>query len=262
MEKQYRSYFDSQLTIETREAEGKSGKTLRGYAAVFNSLSANLGWYRERLFPGGFAGPLNEKQDVRALQNHDKNLVLARTTNDTLRLRQDNKGLFSEIDLADTSFERDLAIKVERGDINQMSFAFSTRDYEWTVEDGEYIRNVRSVKRLFDVSPVTYPAYEATSVGLRHLGESVGLPFDFSQLVPALMRADEGLPASKEDVEVVRSAIASLSKLQDKLLLSGERAKDAANTVGVAAVGERLAALRGDSMSVDALKERLNVLRG
>ena len=258
-DKQFRSFCTTNLAIETRGEGDKKTSTLRGYAAVFNSRSEVLGWYREILMPGAFAQPISERQDVRALLNHDPNIVLGRTTNNTVRLSQDGTGLLSEIDLADTQSARDLATSIGRGDINQMSFAFSTRDYSWDIEDGEYIRVVRSVKRLYDVSPVTYPAYSATSIGLRSAG--FGISLDLAELVPALMRAEDGVPAQAEDSKVLRSAIESMQALLDKILIEGERTKRSDATMTADEIGSRLAELQQDVLTVDSLTKRLSEIR-
>lgn len=153
--------------IETR-AEGK--KTLRGHAAVFNQLSEDLGGFREQIQPGAFADAI-EKDDVRALFNHDINYVLGRNVSKTLRLKEDARGLAIEIDLPDTQMARDLAVSIERGDVSQMSFGFSVRPggQDFAKDDsGQMIRTLKRV-RLYDVSPVTFPAYPQTDVAMRDL---------------------------------------------------------------------------------------------
>lgn len=146
-------------------ADHDDGK-IRGYAAVFDSLSEDLGGFREKIAKGAFADTLNA--DVRALWNHDANIVLGRTTSGTLTLREDSHGLAIEIDPPDTQQARDLLVSIRRGDISQMSFGFYTKADEWEKRDGENIRTLRKVE-LFDVSPVTYPAYADTSVATRSL---------------------------------------------------------------------------------------------
>lgn len=136
-----------------------------GHAAIFNSLSQDLGGFRERIVPGAFAEAIRT-DDVRALLNHDPNILLGRNRSGTLRMHEDSRGLAVEIDLPDTSFARDLLTLIERGDVSQMSFAFSVRPggQEWAKDDnGTPIRTLKNV-RLFDVSPVTFPAYTATDV--------------------------------------------------------------------------------------------------
>jgi len=135
---------------------------------VFDKLSDNLGGFREKIDPGAFADVL--KDDVRALFNHDSNIVLGRTAAGTLKIKQDSEGLHYEVDLPDTQQARDLALSVERGDINQSSFGFIVEDDDWAEDDeGRIVRTIRSFRSLFDVSPVTFPAYPDTTVGKRSM---------------------------------------------------------------------------------------------
>jgi HK97 family phage prohead protease len=142
------------------------GRKIVGYAAVFNSTT-DLGYFEERIKPGAFRRPIKEQQDVRALWNHDANFVLGRTKSGTLRLIEDEVGLRIEIDPPATQTARDLVESIRRGDVDQMSFAFIAVKESWTDRQGMLpLRELEDVD-LFDVSPVTYPAYQATSVGLR-----------------------------------------------------------------------------------------------
>lgn len=120
----------------------------------------------ERILPGAFDRAIKENDDVRALFNHDPSLLLARTTSHTLRLWVDKIGLRYEIDPGDTQVARDVLIHIERGDVTGSSFAFTPTDESWRKEAGKEIREIKGVK-LYDVAPVTYPAYEATSAGTR-----------------------------------------------------------------------------------------------
>jgi len=158
--------------MEVREHEDGS-RTLVGHAAVFDSLSQDLGGFREQIRSGAFSQTLNEGQDVRALFNHDSGQVLGRTTNRTLRLSEDNVGLRIEVDPPDTQTARDVMTSIDRGDISQMSFAFRVRagGQEFEERDNEVIRTLTDVE-LFEVSPVTFPAYPDTSIALRELREA------------------------------------------------------------------------------------------
>lgn len=158
---EYRSMIASGL-----QSRGAGGRTIRGYAALFNSLSEDLGGFREKIAPGAFARAIKEKQDVRALFNHDGNLILGRTKAGTLRLKEDRQGLAVEIDLPDSVFGKDLYASIERGDVSQMSFAFRARKDQWDLVNGESIRTLIDVD-IFDVSPVVYPAYSSTVIGVR-----------------------------------------------------------------------------------------------
>tara|TARA_R100001509_G_scaffold30341_2_gene16242 strand:- start:10864 stop:12516 length:1653 start_codon:yes stop_codon:yes gene_type:complete len=150
--------------LELRE-EGDSNVVV-GYASVFNTLSNDLGNFKEIISPDAFEGRLND--DVRFLINHE-GLPLARTTNDTLRLTTDETGLRYEAKVANTSLGRDLLELMRNGTINQSSFAFVVDDDSWEVKDGVNIRTINKVSRLYDVSAVTYPAYEEASVALRSM---------------------------------------------------------------------------------------------
>ena len=146
-------------------------QTVVGYGAVFNSMSNDLGGFREFISPNAFEGRLDD--DVRFLVNHDANLILARTTNGTLRLSVDEKGLRYEADMPNTSTARDLMELLKNGTISQSSFAFTVEEDSWEVKDGMNIRTIDKVSQLYDVSSVVYPAYNQASsaVALRSLEE-------------------------------------------------------------------------------------------
>lgn len=164
---------DIERRIQCKEVrvEGSGDKpVIRGYAAVFNTLSEDLGGFREQLATGAFADALTN--DVRALINHDPNLVLGRNQAGTLKLSEDGQGLVVEITPPDTQAARDLVVSMQRGDVNQMSFAFtvSREDQVWSRDGtGPWLRLIKRVSRLFDVSVVTYPAYPQTSAAVREL---------------------------------------------------------------------------------------------
>lgn len=138
-----------------------------GHAAIFNSLSEDLGYFREKIAPGAFAKTIQEA-DVRALFNHDPNFVLGRTKSGTLKLAEDERGLAVEIIPPDTAWARDLMETMRRGDIDQMSFGFQVVKEEWEGDANNPVRVLKEV-RLFDVSVVTYPAYTATDAQVRSL---------------------------------------------------------------------------------------------
>jgi uncharacterized protein len=154
--------FEAQLEVR----QGESGAaTLAGYAAVFGEWSEDLGGFRERIAPGAFQSTLSG--DVRALWNHDPAFVLGRTTNGTLRLHEDDRGLKIEIDPPSGALFSSFLENVRRGDVSQMSFGFSVVEDEKSFdENGKRLRTLKSV-RLHEVSPVTFPAYPQTEVSLR-----------------------------------------------------------------------------------------------
>lgn len=156
--------------VEARQAEDGTMR-LSGYAAVFNDDSVPLPFI-ERIAPGAFRKTLSETPDVRLLINHE-GLPLARTKNGTLRLTEDQTGLYMDADLPDTQAARDLYTLVERGDVDQMSFAFRVIRQKWN--EGRTERTLTELSLADgDVSVVTYPAYPTTSVEARaHLQEAM-----------------------------------------------------------------------------------------
>jgi hypothetical protein len=164
-----RSHAADPLVLEERAEGDKKTPVLRGYAAVFNSLSQDLGGFREQIAPGAFAEALTG--DVRLLINH-QGLPLARTASRTLTLAEDQHGLMVEarLDPADPDVAA-LLPKLARGDVSQMSFGFGVKPggQDWAKNDeGVVIRTLKKV-RLFEVSVVTFPAYPTTEVALRSL---------------------------------------------------------------------------------------------
>jgi len=161
----------SELRVEPQEGGGLP--VIEGHAAVFDSLSQDLGFlfpFKERISKGAFKASI-EKDDVRALWNHDPNYVLGRNKANTLELKETSKGLKVRINPPDTQWAKDLTQSIQRGDVSQMSFGFIVEKESWTVEEGLDIRTLERVK-LFDVSPVTFPAYLETDVGVRGALES------------------------------------------------------------------------------------------
>jgi hypothetical protein len=157
------------LTVETRDG---AAPIIRGHAAVFGQLSEDLGGFREQIAPGAFASAVDGSDDVRALFNHDPNFILGRNRSKTLRMKEDSRGLAIEIDAPETPTIRDLVLApIARGDVSQMSFGFSVKPggQDWAKDDeGRTIRTLKAL-RTFDVSPVVFPAYPQTDVGLREL---------------------------------------------------------------------------------------------
>lgn len=164
--------------IEDVEFRNEGNRLLAtGYAARFDALSQNLGGFVERIAPGAFAKTLQEA-DVRALFNHDPNMVLGRNKSGTLRMEEDSNGLAYEIDLPDTTLGRDVATLLERGDISGSSFGFRVIADDWAeTRSGFPLRTLKEVA-LRDVGPVTYPAYVDSSSALRSFAEARSLDFD------------------------------------------------------------------------------------
>lgn len=151
--------------LETRDAGDGSLFEFSGFAAVFDSRSEDLGGFVEVIKRGAFKD--RTADDVRLLINHDPNLLLARTTSGTLELKEKPEGLHVVADIADTQAGRDLQVLIDRGDMSQMSIGFRVLEDSWDVdpEDSDrLLRTITKVRELFDVSPVTYPAYPETSI--------------------------------------------------------------------------------------------------
>ena len=181
---------------------GKPG--IEGHAAVFNQLSEDLGWYREKIMPGAFSDHLKTDPDVRALFNHDPSIILGRTKSGTLRVKEDKQGLAFDCDMPDTQAARDLMTSIDRGDVDQCSFGFRVRSQKWSEEpdpadsSGKQKMIVREIHaaEVFDVSPVTYPAYPQTDVNARAAELRAmfpdGVPDEVREHVPELRDAKDG----------------------------------------------------------------------
>ena len=139
-----------------------------GYAARFNELSEVMWGFREKISPGAFIDAL-KTSDVRALWNHDPNHVLGRAKAGTLKVWEDEVGLRYEVVPPDAQWAQDLLRSMERGDVDQSSFAFTVAKDEWNDDEEMPVRTIVKVERLYDVSPVTYPAYPSTTSGVRSL---------------------------------------------------------------------------------------------
>jgi HK97 family phage prohead protease len=152
---------------EIREAAEGQPTTLYGYAVVFSSVTDICGLFNEQVAPGAFTETLKADPIV-ALANHDWSKVLGRNTAGTLRLTEDKRGLKFEIDIPDTTVGRDLAVSVQRGDIDSCSFGFEALEEKWDAE-----QNLRTLLKckLYEISIVANPAYGDTSVSARSAEE-------------------------------------------------------------------------------------------
>jgi HK97 family phage prohead protease len=174
IERRFVPFTGSPEGIRIEHRDGKP-PVFSGYAARFNSLSENLGGFREMLAPGCFDNALTRAGlgaggGVLALFNHSNDYVLGRSTSGTLRLGSDDQGLHFEIDPPDTQLGRDLQVLVQRGDISGASFAFTVDPKGESYHkdsDGNNVRTVSQVSGLYDVSIVSVPAYSASSVSMR-----------------------------------------------------------------------------------------------
>jgi HK97 family phage prohead protease len=187
-------------------AEGDGDGKLSGYAAVFDSLSEEMCGFREKIQKGAFADTILT-DDVRALWNHDPNYVLGRNKAGTLSLREDDHGLFMELTPPDTQWARDLVVTIRRKDVTQMSFGFTVamNGSAWEEQEDTIVRTLIKV-RLFDVSPVTFPAYPDTEVQARAIFEE----YKKSKAVPAAMPENKPgvstlqVNQRKRELEIIR----------------------------------------------------------
>ncbi len=172
---EYRVMPQSEIRVD-----GKKEQRIVGYAAVFESLSEEMGFmgysFREKIAKGAFSKTILE-DDVRALFNHNPDFVLGRNKAGTLVLSEDDHGLYFEISPPDTQWGRDLTVSIKRGDVTQNSFGFSVNEKDETWDKKEKTRTLNKVK-LYDISPVTYPAYPQTEVFVRSKGNFYILPQD------------------------------------------------------------------------------------
>jgi HK97 family phage prohead protease len=169
MNKLERRFITQEFRVSGDGEEPKIG----GYAAVFNSASEDLGW-TEMIDPNAFDSVMSKSPDCRCLFNHDPNLILGRTTANTLTLSVDARGLAYTCIPPDTSLARDLMVSMRRRDITGSSFGFIAKRDDWRVNpDGSVTRTILEFEELLDVSPVTYPAFTAASSGVRSLPESM-----------------------------------------------------------------------------------------
>jgi HK97 family phage prohead protease len=192
--------------VQARSAEDGTMR-LAGYAAVFNESSVPLP-FKESIAPGAFRKTLSETPDVRLLINHE-GLPLARSKNGTLTLTEDDRGLYFEAELADTTEARDIYKLVERGDVDQMSFAFRVIRQKWSEDRSRRILTEVSLADG-DVSVVTYPAYPTTKVEARE------------KLAKALEAAKSGRDVSPEDMLILQSIFSDLDEGHEYIMRAFE----------------------------------------
>ncbi len=158
------------VKVEVRSRENDDGtRTLYGMPIVYEKKSEDLGFFET--IKRGAAKKALRRSDVRVLYGHNSNtlLPLGRTAAGTARAYDTEEGVMVEVDLPDTQFAKDLQVSIDRGDVDQMSFAFDVLDDIWRTVDGEDHREITEIGELYDFSIVVYPAYQDTSVALRSL---------------------------------------------------------------------------------------------
>jgi uncharacterized protein len=200
------------IDLEVRETG--DGMTFEGYAAVFNSESEDLGGFREYIAPGAFKRSLQSRNEVKLLWNHDAGEPLASVRGGTLKLTEDNRGLKVEARLANTSRGRDVAELIRSKTVDSMSFGFSVIKDTW---EGN-VRTLNAV-RLFEISLVSWPAYEATSgtVSIRSSNT-----IDADQLADALFKLESGEELDPTAASLITDVVAKLTKTEEVQEVQGD----------------------------------------
>ena len=210
--------------FETRfEVRDEGGEPIiHGYGAVFDTPSLDLGGWREVIKPGAFKRTLKGTPDVLSFFNHNPSQVLGRTISGSLTVSEDFHGLAYQVKPPDTTWASDLLVSMRRGDVRGSSFMFDVIKSEWVkAEDGVDERHVSEV-RLYELGPVTMPAYPAADSGVRSLLEEIGegAGIDFRALAGLLERHRDGAPIPDESRDLIAAAI---ERLQGILPAAGER---------------------------------------
>ncbi len=197
--------------FEVREGEDGNGMTFTGYAAVFDSPSQPLP-FTERIQRGAFRRSLAARNDIKMLWNHESGSILGSTRAGTLRLEEDSYGLRVTADLPDTQLGRDTAYLLKRSDVQAMSFGFSVPKGgdEWVAADERLLKSVR----LFEVSIVGAPAYEATTGttmvrGLDKIAERALV--DSDALADAMLKIESGADLTDDEVVIINKVVDELS---------------------------------------------------
>jgi HK97 family phage prohead protease len=200
MRNRERRWVTTDVGYTTRD--GDSNPIITGHPIVFNKWTTVGDYFREIVRPGVSKKTIKES-DIRALQNHDPNYVLARRAGkktDTLRLKEDDVGLGSEIDVAPTTFGKNLIISMDRGDVTQMSFGFLVKKERWTHKEGKMSERELLEIELFDVSVVTFPQYPEASAQVRAALQTN----DFEKLTEVFFRIDHSMDLTDNDRQVLK----------------------------------------------------------
>lgn len=202
-------------TSEFEIRESADGMTFEGYAAVFNSDSQPLPFI-ERIAPGAFKRSLQSRNEVKLLWNHDSGEPLASVRGGTLKLTEDAHGLKVQARLANTTRGRDVAELIRSKTIDSMSFGFSVINDTWS-QDGN-TRTLNAV-RLFEVSVVSAPAYEATA-GTVSVRSADGINAD--DLANALLRLESGEELEANHAALINDVVAKLTKTEEVQQVDGD----------------------------------------
>lgn len=200
--------------IELEVRETGDGMTFEGYAAVFNSESEDLGGFREYIAPGAFKRSLQSRNEVKLLWNHDAGEPLASVRGGTLKLTEDDRGLKVEARLANTSRGRDVAELIRSKTVDSMSFGFSVIKDTW---EGN-VRTLNAV-RLFEISLVSFPAYQATAGTVSVRSSNT---IDADQLADALFKLESGEELDPTAASLITDVVAKLTKTEEVQEVQGD----------------------------------------
>jgi uncharacterized protein len=200
--------------IELEVRETGDGMTFEGYAAVFNSESEDLGGFREYIAPGAFKRSLQSRNEVKLLWNHDAGEPLASVRGGTLKLTEDDRGLKVEARLARTSRGFDVAELIRSKTVDSMSFGFSVIKDTW---EGN-VRTLNAV-RLFEISLVSFPAYQATAGTVSVRSSNT---IDADQLADALFKLESGEELDPTAASLITEVVAKLTKTEEVQEVQGD----------------------------------------
>lgn len=163
----------SELRVEAR-SESETGRTISGYAAVFEEWSEPICWFKEKVARSAFDGA--DFDSCIMCFNHDTNSIMARVSSGTLTHEIDERGLKFSFDAPNTTLGNDMVELVARGDVSQCSFKFRVEEDNWTYADKDNgleldERTITKFSKIYDMSLVVHPAYSNTEASVRQLEE-------------------------------------------------------------------------------------------
>jgi uncharacterized protein len=158
--------MEKRFVLSQIEVQDDENPKIRGYAALFDVPSEDLGGFVEYIKPGAFTRSL-KTNNQKALWNHNSDMVLGNTRAGTLKLWEDELGLRFEIEPPNTQAGRDAVESIRRGDIDGNSFGFSVVRQQWDDKDPKLVKRYLDDVELFEISPTAFPAYKQTSVSVR-----------------------------------------------------------------------------------------------
>jgi Escherichia/Staphylococcus phage prohead protease len=236
------------------------GFTLRGYAAVYNQTSHDLGGFREQIAPGAFDEVLTTNPDVHLTWDHDTRYVAARTKNNTLHLSSDDTGLLIDAQVGNYTWAKDLRTALERGDINQGSFAFNVAeggDEFAADDDGNVMRTIRNIGGLYDVTVTAQGAYPQTSLAaMRSMAAMTGIAA-LQGKIGRSPEAEAALVAAQERMDDAKGRIDAALQGQGDEAEPRSAETDEEFAMWWAAMERKTAAYRA---SLDKVQERLGKL--